>query len=75
MEEFTEESSWVNVPSYSDEEIDQLLKQEGGIGQDLKTYSNYHQPKLKKGKEYYVIQESSAESKDPNIKGRLRKKN
>ena len=75
MEEFTEESSWVNVPSYSDEEIDQLLKQEGGIGARLRDVFKLPSTKVKERAERILRNSRKfAESKDPNIKARLRKK-
>jgi len=75
MEDFTEESSWVNVPSYSDEEIDQLLKQEGGIGSRLRNVFKAPSTKVKERAERILRNSRKfAESKDPNIKARLRKK-
>jgi hypothetical protein len=75
MEDFTEESSWVNVPSYSDEEIDQLLKQEGGIGARLRNVFKVPSTKVKERAERLLRNSRKfAETKDPTIKARLRKK-
>ncbi len=75
MEDFTEESSWDNVPSYSDEEITQLLNQEGGVGEMLRNVFKRKSTIIQERSERLLRNTRKfTETKDPKIKSRLRKK-